>query len=218
MTRVKICGITREEDALHAAKCGADLLGFIFYPPSPRTVSPERAAEIAGAVRGAAHGVGQAPLLVGVFVDASPATMRGIYTLCGLDLVQLHGDETPEAAAGLGLPYILARRIGRQGALQGLDRYAPWAYLLDAYDPTRPGGSGASWGWDTLDPRFPAGTRCILAGGLTPENVQNGLRALRPWGVDVASGVEERPGIKDAARVAAIIRQVKEFDRDDNGN
>lgn len=211
MTAVKICGLTRLEDALWAAECGADLLGFILYPASPRAVTPERAAEITRALR--ASTAGRVPLLVGVFVDESPAVVRDAYARCGLDLVQLHGAESPEAAVGLGLPYILARRMGKPGALDRLDAYAPWAYLLDSYDPSRPGGSGRPWDWSALPARLPESARCILAGGLTPDNVQDGLRAVRPWGVDVASGVEQRPGIKDPALVSAFIQQVKEYDR-----
>ncbi|MHB1317219.1 MAG: phosphoribosylanthranilate isomerase, partial [Anaerolineae bacterium] len=100
--------------------------------------------------------------------------------------------------------------------LQGLDAYAPWAYLLDSCDPSRPGGSGTPWDWDVLGAQTPVGARCMLAGGLTPENVLDGLRAVHPWGVDVASGVELRPGVKDPARVAAFFQQVKEYDRYDS--
>ncbi|MFO7697776.1 MAG: phosphoribosylanthranilate isomerase [Anaerolineae bacterium] len=216
MTAVKICGLTRVEHALWAAECGADLLGFIFYPASPRAVAPEQAAEIAAAIRSVAAQA--APLMVGVFVNESQDVVRDVYARCNLDLVQLHGDESPEAARALGLPYILARRMGQPGVLLGLDEYAPWAYLLDSYDPSRAGGSGAPWDWNALDKQLPAGTRCILAGGLTPGNVQDGLRAVRPWGVDVASGVEQRPGVKNPDRVAAFIRQVKEYDRHDSDN
>lgn len=214
MTAIKICGLTRVEDALHAAACGADLLGMIFVPASPRRVSVDRAAEIAQAVR-ATYSCGS-PLLVGVFVDAPAEHVRQISAQCGLDLVQLHGDESPAYAASLGMPYILARRVGRPGALGDLYRYHPWAYLLDSYDPARAGGSGAAWTWTRMEDSLPAGARLILAGGLMPENVQEGLRAVRPWGVDVASGVEERPGIKDPAHVEAFIVQVKEYDRHDH--
>lgn len=214
MTAIKICGMTRVEDALHAAACGADLLGMIFVPASPRHVSVDRAAEIAQAVR-AAYPSG-IPLLVGVLVNAAANHVRQVFAQCGLDLVQLHGDESPAYAASLGLPYILARRVGRPGALEDLDRYEPWAYLLDSYDPARAGGSGAAWTWTRMEDSLPTGARLILAGGLMPENVQEGLQAVRPWGVDVASGVEERPGIKDPERVAAFIAQVKEYDRHDH--
>ncbi len=211
MTAIKICGMTRVEDALQAAACGADLLGMIFVQTSPRYIAPEKAAEIAQAVR--ATFPSGSPLLVGVFVNAAADQVRQVSARCGLDLVQLHGDESPAYAASLGLPYILARRVGSPGALQGLARYRPWAYLLDSYDPERAGGSGAAWRWIRMEDRLPPDARLILAGGLMPENVQEGLQAVRPWGVDVASGVEERPGIKDADRVAAFIAQVKEYDR-----
>ena len=214
MTVIKVCGLTRAEDALHAAVCGADLLGMIFVPASPRRVSVDGAAKIAQAVR--ANYPSGSPLLVGVFVDAPAEQVRDVSAQCGLDLVQLHGDESPAYAASLGLPYILARRVGRPGALEDLDRYKPWAYLLDSYDPARPGGSGEAWRWADMETALPDGARLILAGGLKPENVQEGLRAVRPWGVDVASGVETRPGVKDSGRVAAFIEQVKEYDRHDH--
>lgn len=214
MTVIKVCGMTRTEDALDGGACGADLLGFIFYHASPRYISPEKAAEIAQAVR-VEHPSGS-PLLVGVFVDAPAEQVRAVYAQCGLDLVQLHGDESPAYAASLGLPYILARRVGRPGALENLDHYEPWAYLLDSYDPARPGGSGEAWRWSRMETTLPHGARLVLSGGLTPANVQEGLRAVRPWGVDVASGVEQRPGIKDPERVAAFIARVKEYDRHDH--
>jgi len=213
MTHVKICGLTSVEDALWAAECGADLLGLIFYPPSQRAVSPAVAEQIAQAVRDRYQE--RSPLLVGVFVNEAIPAMREVQARCGLDLIQLHGHEPPELAAGLGLPYILARRVSGPDALRGIERYAPWALLLDAYDPVRPGGSGTTWRWDDLGHAAPAGQRIILAGGLTPENVLDGLRAMAPWGVDVASGVEARPGIKDPERVARFIRTVKEHDSHD---
>ncbi len=213
MTHVKICGLTSVEDALWAAECGADLLGLIFYPPSQRAVSPAVAEQIAQAVRERYQE--RSPLLVGVFVNEAIPVMREVQARCGLDLIQLHGHEPPELGAGLGLPYILARRVSGPDALRGIERYAPWALLLDAYDPVRPGGSGTTWRWDDLGHSTPAGQRIILAGGLTPENVLDGLRAMAPWGVDVASGVEARPGIKDPERVARFIRTVKEYDSHD---
>jgi len=217
VTAIKICGITRVQDALLAAASGADLLGLNFYATSPRYLRPERAAEIVQALR-AVYPSGTGPLLVGVFVNAPADHVQRVCERCGLDLAQLHGDESPEYAHELGLPYIVGRRVGRPGALEGLDRYAPWAFLLDSYDLKRPGGSGAAWRWTDMRVALPRRSRLILAGGLVPENVQTGLGAVRPWGVDVSSGVESSPGVKDPGRVVDFIERVKEYDRHDPAN
>lgn len=203
MTMVKICGLTRLEDAKWAWECGADLLGFIFWPSSRRYISPEGAAAIIQTLR---H-EGCKALMVGVFVNQALEDVRRIYAECGLDLVQLHGEETPSYAAALGLPYLLARRM-RDAAAVDWAAYEPWALVLDAYDPEQPGGTGRPWAWEILRGKLPP--RTLVAGGLNPENVRTAVRILHPWGVDVASGVESAPGIKDPKKVEAFIRCVRE--------
>jgi phosphoribosylanthranilate isomerase len=213
MTAVKICGLTRLEDARWAAHCGADLLGFLFWPGSSRYIAPERAARITRALRAE----GCRALLVGVFVGQEPDHVRSVALQCGLDLVQLHGGESPAYAEALGLPYLLARRVRSADDLTGLDAYPPWGLVLDSYDPTRPGGTGRTWRWELLEEATGLPERLLLAGGLTPDNVATAIRTAHPWGVDVASGVEAAPGIKDPERVAAFIHSVREEDRDDRG-
>ncbi|MBN1399700.1 MAG: phosphoribosylanthranilate isomerase [Anaerolineae bacterium] len=207
MTAIKICGLTNLEDARWAARCGADLLGFIFVSGSPRYVAPEAAALLTQTLR--AEGV--RAQLVGVFADESAEKVRAIATACALDLVQLHGHESPAYAARLGRPYLLARRVGDTLSWEDLARYAAWGYLLDTYDAGKLGGTGQTWDWRILgaaDRKLPA--RLIIAGGLTPENVAQAVRQVHPWGVDVASGVEARPGIKDPAKVERFIQSVRE--------
>jgi phosphoribosylanthranilate isomerase len=214
MTLVKVCGLTHPEDALWAARCGADLLGMVLYPPSARAVTVAQAAAIAEAI----HGLSPRPRLVGVFVREDIAAVRAAGARCGLDLVQLHGGESAAYAAALERPYILARRALDPAPLDPLEAYrnpVPWAHLLDAYDPNREGGSGALWDWDSPAVRHPQG-RWFLAGGLCPANVHAALAARHPWGVDASSGVERAPGRKDRERVEAFIRTVKEYDRHAN--
>lgn len=208
MTAVKICGLTRLEDALWAARCGADLLGFICWSGSPRYVAPGALAEITQGLR--AEGC-QTPL-VGVFVGQALAYVRQVARLGGLDMVQLHGGESAAYAAALRLPYLLARRVRQASDLAGLEAYDPWGVVLDSYDPARPGGTGQPWRWDLLAQAHSLPERVILAGGLAPENVRAAIRAARPWGVDVATGVESAPGVKDPELVAAFIDQVREED------
>jgi phosphoribosylanthranilate isomerase len=211
MTAVKICGLTRLEDALWAAHCGADLLGFICWPGSPRYIAPGPLRELVEALR--AEGC---PLpLVGVFVDQALSDVREVSSVCGLDMVQLHGGEPAAYAAAIGLPYLLARRIRQASDLAGLEAYDPWGLVLDSYDPGRPGGTGQPWRWDLLAEAQALPERVILAGGLTPENVRVAMRVARPWGVDVATGVERAPGVKDPERVAAFVAQVREEDGHD---
>ena len=211
MTAVKICGLTRSTDAFWAWRQGADLLGFILWPQSARAVSADSAAEITQSLRTA----GCRAKLVGVFVNEEPERVHATVTQCDLDLVQLHGGETPQYAHAMGLPYLLARRVRGTDGLGDLAGYKPWAFLLDSYDPMLPGGTGVPWAWDQLGHRLSATDRFILAGGLTPENVRVAMRTLHPWGVDVASGVERAPGIKNPKRVAEFIQRVREEDQHD---
>jgi len=220
MTYVKICGITHLNDALAAAEAGADMLGFIFYPPSPRSIDPAEAGAIAEAVRRTMGG--RRPCLVGVFVDAPPAEVRSTIAEAHLDIVQLHGEETPELVAQFGPRAMKAVRP--QTLLEAEEAFTAYAptftqpperpnLLADAYHPVRAGGTGLRT--DVGIARLLA-RRCrlMLAGGLTPENVREAIEAVAPWGVDVASGVEQRPGVKDHGRVRAFIEAVRALKRE----
>jgi len=197
-TRVKICGVTRIEDAIAAARLGADAIGLVFYASSPRCVSPEAAAQIVAALP---------PFVtaVGLFVDADPGEIRAIVQKAQLDLVQYHGEESPETCASIGLPYIKAIRM-RPGTdvCAAANRYREArAILLDAYHADLRGGTGTEFDWDAV-PRNVA-LPLILAGGLTPDNVTRAIAQIRPYAVDVSSGVEQTKGIKDAQRMEAFI-------------
>ena len=208
MTRVKICGITNSADALGAAEAGADLLGFVFYPPSPRAITPIIAASIARAVRVRYPSV----LLVGVFVDETPAYVADVAERCGLGHVQLHGAEPPEVVDKLmarDLTVIKGFRVRNADIADEMSAYRSTYYLLDTYVPDRAGGTGEAFDWHIA--RSVSGIAPILlAGGLTPENVGNAVRVAAPWGVDVSSGVEEMPGRKDAVKVRRFIAAAKD--------
>lgn len=201
MLRVKICGITNLEDALAAVEAGADALGFVFAE-SPRRVSPETAAEV----------IGRLPafvLAVGVFVDEAPERVRRIAREVGLAAVQLHGSEPPEAAQALApLACIKAFRIRSRNDLEDLARYRVRGYLVDTYVAGRPGGTGERLDWDMLEGFRPPGP-LILAGGLTPENVAEAVRRVRPYAVDVSSGVEAAPGRKDHTLMKRFIQEAR---------
>lgn len=204
MTKVKICGITNIEDARHAVECGADMLGFNFYPGSKRYVEPAVARAIIDAL-------GNAEVAkIGVFVNADVGEIAEVAENVGLDAVQLHGDESPEvvAAVGRSLPGLLtvkALRVGSEVALKAAAVYAVNHVLLDGDAGSAFGGAGATFDWELA--RGIEGL--ILAGGLTPHNVADAVRMLRPHAVDVASGVESSPGKKDPAKVAAFIKAAK---------
>jgi phosphoribosylanthranilate isomerase len=205
MTRVKICGITRLEDALAAARLGAHAIGLVFYERSPRHVSIAQAAQLAAALP---------PFVstVGLFVDADPAFVREVLAAVPLDLLQFHGDETPEYCAQFGRPYLKAIRV-RAGVdlLQCAARYEGGrALLLDAHVEGIPGGTGATFDWKLIPAELPLPV--ILSGGLEASNVAAGVERVRPYAVDVSSGVEAAKGIKDAAKIAAFINEVKRVD------
>jgi len=209
MTRVKICGLTNPKDALVAAEAGADFLGFIFYPPSPRYVTPEQAQEIVTQIRS------QSPIsnphLVGVFVDQRPEIVAQTLDFCGLDYAQLHGTEPPERVTTLmdwGLSVIKAFRIRDGASLVEIERYRATAYLLDAYVPGQPGGTGHTFDW-ALAARARQYGPVILAGGLTPGNVAQAVHQVQPWAVDVSSGVEATPGRKDHDKLRQFIAATK---------
>ncbi|ORJ63063.1 phosphoribosylanthranilate isomerase [Geothermobacter hydrogeniphilus] len=203
--RVKICGITRREDGEHAIACGADALGLVFFEDSPRCVSIEQAQRIVA-------GLPPFITLVGLFVNADPQTIHETVTACGLDAVQLHGDEPPEACRLDGVKVIKALRVRNAATLEQAGSYQVSALLLDAWDPECYGGSGRSFNWQ-LAAELAGRRPLILAGGLTPDNVADAVRCVGPYAVDVSSGVESAPGIKDPARVAAFIRAVRRESR-----
>lgn len=200
-TRVKICGITRVEDGAAAAARGADAIGLNFYAPSPRSVDLETAAAIRRALP-------PFVTVVGLFVNAAPEAVAESAEKVGLDMLQFHGDESPELCGGLGMPYLKAVRVDDAVDLRAqARRYAGAAGLiLDTPDEDLWGGTGCTFDWDLVpaDLAVPV----VLAGGLTPENVAEAVRRLRPYAVDVSGGVEASPGIKDAGKVARFIDEV----------
>lgn len=208
MIRVKICGLTNVDDACIAAEAGADFLGLIFYPPSPRYVRPEVARRIVEATQPTSS----AARFVGVFVDEDPDTVQEIACRCGLEWVQLHGGEPPEAVTTLmacGLEVIKAFRVQDSISIANVGRYGATAYLLDTYVKGRPGGTGHTFDWALAAQAKPHGPT-ILAGGLNPGNVAEAVRIADPWGVDTSSGVEMRPGRKDAGKVRRFISAARE--------
>jgi phosphoribosylanthranilate isomerase len=201
VTRVKICGITRHEDAELAVELGAWALGFILWPHSPRAADPAVAAGIARALRRRVE-------LVGVFVNPTLEEVAGAAEAIGLTHLQLHGDEGPafcaEAARRTGCRVIKAVRVGSGADLQALERFHTDYHLLDTAAAGKRGGTGEAWDW-ALASRRRSSVPAILSGGLTPENVAAGIAAVRPWAVDVASGVEAEPGVKDPRRLEEFL-------------
>jgi len=199
---VKICGITRAEDALAAADAGADMIGLNFWPGTPRCVPVEHAREIADAVRGRVE-------IVALFVDAPRDEILRTTEALRTRTVQLHGAETAEFAASLGgLRVIKAFRIGSEADLERLGDFPAFAYLLDARVEGMHGGTGRTIDWELARKAARHG-RILLAGGLNPENVAEAVRAAQPWGVDTASGVEQSPGVKDRLKVELFVRNAK---------
>lgn len=207
-TFVKVCGITSPEDARLAAEAGADAIGLVFWTGSPRRVDLQAARRISQALP--PH-----VLRVGVFVDADRETLARAADRAGLDLLQLHGEEPPEALAGLPRRAWKAVRVGPGFVPADILRYAGRAagLLLDTRGDGAPGGTGRSFDWSLVRGLRERCPFLILAGGLTPETVATAIRAVRPHGVDVASGVESSPGRKDAARVRAFVEAVRREER-----
>jgi phosphoribosylanthranilate isomerase len=201
-TAVKICGITRPEDALAAARAGAHAIGLVFYAKSPRHVTPARAAEIIRVLP---------PFVttVGLFVDASAEEVRAALTEAPVGLLQFHGDETPEFCRQFKRPYVKAVRMkaGVDLLQYARDYHDAKALLLDNYVEGLHGGSGVAFDWSLIPRGLPLPV--ILSGGLTPENVGEAVRRVRPSAVDVSSGVESAKGIKDAQKIAAFIKGVR---------
>ena len=197
--RIKICGITNLEDALAAVDAGAHALGFMFYDASPRFVTQRAAADI---IRALPPFVAK----VGVFVNPSRESVVQTIAECGLDTLQFHGDEAPEFCLGFGLKTIKAFRIRGAESLQALAAFPTDAWLLDSFVAGQLGGTGAqfNWAWAAEAARA-APRRIILAGGLTPENVARAVQQVEPYALDVSSGVESKPGKKDAQKMQRFI-------------
>lgn len=200
--KVKICGITSAADALAAAEAGADALGFMFYEKSPRHISVRQAAEIT-------RELSPFVLKVGVFVDAPEDLVMRAIGDCGLNLLQFHGNESPEYCTQFGLMSMKAFRIRDAESLKQLPEYPTDAWLLDGYVPDKLGGTGERFNWDLAIEAKKAGRPIFLAGGLTPANVAEAVRKVQPFGVDVSSGVESEPGRKDHAKVREFIKAAK---------
>ena len=208
-TRIKMCGITRPEDAQQAAKLGVDAIGLVFYGPSPRNINVGQACAVLAALP---------PFVttVGLFVNASVDEIRVISEQVKLDLLQFHGDESPEFCASLGRPYIKAIRMRDDVDLQAeASKYSQPSFqarglLLDAYHPALPGGTGESFEWTRVPNDLP--TAVILAGGLTAENVGEAIRVVRPYAVDVSGGIEAQKGIKDWGKMADFVAAVRAAD------
>lgn len=202
MTRVKICGVTRVEDGIACAQLGADAIGLVFYAPSPRHVSVAQARAIMAALP---------PFIttVGLFVDADPAEVSAVLTQLPLDLLQFHGDESPEYCQGFARPYLKAMRV-KPGVdlVQYAAQYAQAkGLLLDAHVEGVAGGTGQSFDWNLIPAHL--SLPVVLSGGLHPANVTEAIKRVQPAAVDVSSGVEATKGIKDAAKIAAFMQGVR---------
>lgn len=200
-TRVKICGITRVEDALEVVKHGADAIGLVFYPPSPRNVTITQAAEIVSKIPAFVT-------VVGLFVDAQPAFIQEVLSCVKLDLLQFHGDETPSECRQYSRPYMKAIRVKSDTNLvQYAANYSDAkALLVDAFAEGVPGGTGLVFDWSLIPQNL--SLPVVLAGGLNPDNVGLAIEQVRPYAVDVSGGVEVNKGMKDAAKIAAFMRGV----------
>ena len=204
-TRVKICGITSPDDGAAAARQGADAIGLIFYPPSPRVVTLERARQISAAVP---------PFVtrVAVFVNASGGEVEAVIRGCRPDLLQFHGEEPAEFCRAFGVPYLRAVRVKRGFDL--LEYLSPFhdaaGWLLDAYRDDLYGGTGEAFDWGLVPQRL--ARPVVLSGGIDAANVGDAVRTVRPWAVDVSTGVESAKGVKDEQLIAALIAGVRNAD------
>ena len=197
MTRVKFCGLRHKDDIADAVALGVDALGFVFYEPSSRYVAPKDAATLTRAV----------PAFltrVGLFVNENAETIKRIFEIARLNLIQYHGEESPEFCDSVGLPYIKAFRVQQDMDIRGaMDRYPNASgFLLDAYVKGQPGGTGERFDWGLI-PRSYA--PIILAGGLTPDNAKDAIEQVAPWALDVSGGIESKPGRKDPDKMARFM-------------
>lgn len=201
-TRVKICGLRQDDDVVVASKAGADALGFVFYPPSPRAVSVDQAARLVAKVPSFVSSVG-------LFVNASAEQIEQTLQQVPLNLLQFHGDETPEFCQQFGAPWIKAVRMRQDINLWQLkeDYHLGQGLLLDAYQKGTPGGTGASFDWQRIPSDL--APEIILAGGLDATNIQAAIAQVQPWAVDISGGVESSKGLKDHAKIDAFMAEIR---------
>lgn len=205
-TRVKICGFTRIEDAVYAAMNGVDAIGLVFYPPSPRHVEIKQAIKIVNALPAFTS-------IVALFVDEQEAQIREVLSKVPIDCIQFHGDETAEACRIYGRRYIkaIAIREGIDISALANNYHDATGLLLDTFDPNAKGGTGNQFNWNLIPKQL--NLPIILAGGLDESNAKQAVQTVRPYALDVSSGVETKKGIKDSLKMAAFIKQVNEGDR-----
>lgn len=212
MVRVKICGVTNYQDASAAVEVGADAIGFIFAP-SPRQITPEKACDIICTIP---------PFVqtVGVFVDEDPATIRQIIHFCGLDLVQLHGDQSPAICHELMPHTIKVFRLKDESGLQSIKPYygKVRALLFDTYSETRRGGTGETFDWGLAIKAKEFEIPTILSGGLNPDNISEAISLVKPYAVDVNSGIEDRPGKKNVFLMKKLMETIRKIKGETNGD
>jgi len=205
-TRVKICGFTTPEQAAHAAYAGVDAIGLVFYPPSPRHVSIEMAQKIITALPAFTH-------VVALFVDATETEIRNVIEQVSINLLQFHGNESPEACKLYNMPYMKAIRMQKNTDIEALSKsyHDASALLLDAYHPQTKGGTGEKFDWELIpkDCSLPI----VLAGGLDKNNAADAIRNVHPYALDISSGVESAKGIKDNNKVSEFLTEVYQSDR-----
>ena len=203
MVKVKICGITNLEDALSSFFSGAAALGFVFYKKSPRYIRPDKAANISGILP-------KQIKRVGVFVDEKISTVKKIAKLCGLDMLQFHGKESPEYCNKFkAYKVIKAFRINKQKDLEGLSKYKTFAHLFDSFSKSKPGGTGNKFNWKILAQTVRMKPIVFLSGGLTAGNIKQAVKLLKPDWVDVSSSLELKPGKKNHKKIKKFIQIVK---------
>lgn len=211
-TRVKICGLTRVEDAIAAAQLGADAIGLVFYEPSPRNITPEQAARLVASLPAFVN-------RVGLFVNATPDFIEAVLQQVPLDTLQFHGDEDRQACERYGIPYMKALKVRSAELLaQQLGEYeSASALLLDAYHPKLAGGTGDVFDWELFPKQSSqplTSQPLVLAGGLTPENVERAIQVTQPYAVDVSGGVEQSKGVKSFELMQAFIQGVNRVKRE----
>ncbi len=203
MVKIKICGITNLEDALASLFCGADAIGFVFYDKSPRCISPRDAANISRILP-------KKIKRVGVFVNEEVAKVKKIAKLCNLDMLQFHGQESPEYCKEFkGCRVIKAFRINHKEDLAGISKYKTFAYLFDSFSRTKLGGTGKKFNWKILAQAVTIKPNVFLSGGLTAGNVKKAIKLLKPDWVDASSSLESRPGKKDHKKIKKFIQTIK---------